>query len=259
MALMMKTTWKAVLFVVISVRLGVSQEESTELTEPGAKEPCSRWMRGVNGTPGFNGMHGRDGRDGRDGEKGDIGDPGSDGQNGDPGEPGDEGPGGKRGFPGNPGQKGEIGESSFPYHSAFSMGLTHKITSASGAPIRFTKTYFNEQHHYNEISGKFRSTIPGIYYFTYHLTVHGKEAKVALFQNGRTVAFTLDQYHSGNLDQASGAAILNLAAGDEIWLQLYGEDTLDAGIYADNNYSSTFSGFLLTPKILSSPYDNRRR
>lgn len=79
-----------------------------------------------------------------------------------------------------------------------------------------------------------------------------------MFKNGRTVAFTLDQFHSGNLDQASGGVILNLSAGDEVWLQLY-DDMFDGGIYADTNNDSTFTGFLLTPKILSSPTDNRRR
>ncbi|KAK9953209.1 hypothetical protein ABG768_017225 [Culter alburnus] len=258
MALMMKHAWIAALCVVMAARLGVSQEENTELAEQDSREPCARWMRGVSGTPGFNGIPGRDGRDGREGEKGDIGDPGPKGPNGEPGEPGDEGPAGKRGFPGNPGLKGESGEGSFPYHSAFSMGLTAKISPTSGAPIRFTKTFYNEQHHYDEISGKFHCAIPGIYYFTYHLTINGKETKVAMFQNGRTVAFTLDQFHNGNLDQASGGAILNLSAGDEVWLQLY-DDIFDAGIYADNNNDSTFTGFLLTPKILSNPFDNRRR
>ncbi|XP_077101033.1 adiponectin [Siphateles boraxobius] len=258
MAVAMKSAWIAVLFVIMAARLGVSQEENTELAEQDSREPCARWMRGVSGTPGFNGIPGRDGRDGHEGDKGDIGDPGSKGPNGEPGEPGDEGHTGKRGFPGNPGLKGESGAGSFPYYSAFSMGLTGKIPPSSGAPIHFTKTFYNEQHHYDDISGKFRCAIPGIYYFTYHLTINGKDTKVAMFQNGRTVAFTLDQFHNGNLDQASGGTILNLSAGDEVWLQLY-DDIFDEGIYADINNDSTFTGFLLTPKILSNPFDNRRR
>ncbi|XP_051970145.1 adiponectin-like [Xyrauchen texanus] len=261
MALAAISKWIAVLCVVImAARLGISEDEGTELIELDSWEPCARRMRGVSGTPGFDGIPGRDGRDGREGKKGDFGDQGTKGPIGEPGELGDEGSAGKRGFPGNPGLKGAHGESSFPYHSAFSMGLTGKISSTIG-PIRFTKTFYNEQHNYDVISGKFRCSIPGIYYFTYHLTINGKETKVAMFQNGRTVAFTLDQFHNGNLDQASGGAILNLAAGDEIWLQLYdeGADIFDAEIYADNNNDSTFTGFLLTPKILSSPFDNRRR
>uniref|UniRef100_A0A8C1MQY3 Adiponectin, C1Q and collagen domain containing, a n=1 Tax=Cyprinus carpio TaxID=7962 RepID=A0A8C1MQY3_CYPCA len=250
--------WIAMLYVVMAAGLDVSQEEDTELAKQDGREPCARWMRGVPGTPGFDGITGRDGRDGREGEKGDIGDSGPKGPNGEPGEPGDMGPAGKRGFPGNPGLKGERGEGSFPYHSAFSMGLTGKTSPASGAPIRFTKTFYNDQYHYYDISGKFNCAIPGIYYFTYHLTINGKDTKVAMYKNGRTVAFTLDQFHNGNLDQASGGVILNLSAGDEVWLQLY-DDIFDAGIYADNNNDSTFTGFLLTPKIISNPIDNHRR
>lgn len=77
MALVVKTTWIAVLCVGMAFNLGVSLEEGTELTEQDGREPCARWMRGVSGTPGFDGIPGRDGRDGREGEKGDIGDPGN--------------------------------------------------------------------------------------------------------------------------------------------------------------------------------------
>lgn len=76
MALVMKSAWIAVLFVIMAARLCVSQEENTELAEQDSREPCARWMRGVSGTPGFNGIPGRDGRDGHEGDKGDIGDPG---------------------------------------------------------------------------------------------------------------------------------------------------------------------------------------
>lgn len=76
MALVLKTTWIAVLCVVMTVSLGDSVNEGTEVAEQDGRESCARWMRGVAGTPGFDGIPGRDGRDGREGEKGDIGDPG---------------------------------------------------------------------------------------------------------------------------------------------------------------------------------------
>lgn len=76
MALARKSAWIAVLFVIMTARLGVSQDGNTELAEQDSREPCARWMRGVSGTPGFNGIPGRDGRDGHEGDKGDIGDPG---------------------------------------------------------------------------------------------------------------------------------------------------------------------------------------
>lgn len=76
MALAMKSAWIAVLFVIMAARLGIPQEENTELAEQDSREPCARLMRGVSGAPGFNGIPGRDGRDGHEGDKGDIGDPG---------------------------------------------------------------------------------------------------------------------------------------------------------------------------------------
>ncbi|TRY95270.1 hypothetical protein DNTS_012208 [Danionella cerebrum] len=253
MALTMKFVWIAVLCVGTAVGLGISQ------TEQDGTEPCAHRMRGVPGNPGYNGIPGRNGREGVKGERGDTGDAGPKGVSGEPGEPGDEGQAGKRGFPGSPGLKGESGENSFPYHSAFSVGLRGKISPTSDAPIRFTKTFYNEQHHYDDISGKFRCSIPGMYYFTYHLTIKGKDTKVALFRSGQTVVFTLDQFHCGNLDQASGGVALNLFAGDEVWLQLY-DATFDESIFADSNNDSTFSGFLLTPRItVSDPFDNRKR
>ncbi|XP_030623433.1 adiponectin [Chanos chanos] len=244
----------------MAAQLCLSQEAGDKVITPDGREPCARWLSGVPGTPGFDGIPGRDGREGREGEKGNDGEPGSRGLKGIPGELGVEGPTGHPGFPGNPGLKGEKGESYFTYHSAFSVGLTEEI-SIPDTPIRFNKAFYNEQHDYDEISGKFRCVIPGIYFFTYHLTVHGKQTQVALYRNGRTVAFTLDQFHNGDLDQASGGTILNLASGDEVWLQVYsgGEEEFIGGVYADITSDSTFSGFLLSPKLQNNPLDNRRR
>lgn len=67
--------------------------------------------------------------------------------------------------------------------------------------------------------------------------------------------FTYDQYQETNVDQASGSVILRLAAGDEVWLQVYGDERF-GGVYADNTNDSTFSGFLLYPDI---PIPNQRR
>ncbi|XP_036378411.1 adiponectin-like [Megalops cyprinoides] len=229
---------------------------------PDGREPCARWMGGVPGTPGHEGLPGRDGRDGREGERGDQGEPGPPGERGEPGAGGGMGPTGSRGFPGNPGLKGERGEGAFERRSAFSVGLADTAAAADdpAMPIRFGKLFYNEQRHYDDVSGKFRCTVPGVYFFTYHLTVHGRDARVGLYRNSKVVAFTLDQFKENNLDQASGAAVLRLAAGDEVWLQAYGEEGADtSAIYADNINESTFSGFLLYPEIRTHPLTDRRR
>ncbi len=73
--------------------------------------------------------------------------------------------------------------------------------------------------------------------------------------NDKTIMFTFDQYQETNVDQASGSVILRLEAGDEVWLQVYGDEAF-GGVYADNTNDSTFSGFLLYPDI---PVSARRR
>ncbi|XP_028650585.1 adiponectin [Erpetoichthys calabaricus] len=217
------------------------------------RKPCANWMGGVPGTPGHNGAPGRDGRDGRDGPKGETGEAGPAGDKGDMGEPGIPGPEGPRGFPGTPGLKGERGETAMLYRSAFSVGLTDRIPLPN-VPIKFSKIFYNDQRHYDDSTGKFRCVIPGVYYFSYHLTVYLKDVKVSLYKNDKTVMFTFDQFQENNVDQASGSIIFHLNSGDEVWLQVYGEEGY-AGIYADNLNDSTFSGFLLYPDMKVSNGD----
>nr|XP_009508987.1 PREDICTED: adiponectin [Phalacrocorax carbo] len=216
----------------------------TEEVQPDPKMPCANWMGGAPGYPGHNGLPGRDGKDGKDGQKGEKGEEGVQGPKGDQGEiglPGREGP---RGFPGYPGQKGE---GAFVYRSAFSVGLTERAPHPN-VPIRFSKIFYNEQSHYDTSTGKFVCSIPGVYYFAYHLTVYLTDVKVSLYKKDKAVIFTYDQFQKNNVDQASGSVLLHLNAGDEVWLQVYGEGD-NNGIYADNINDSTFMGFLLYPDL----------
>ncbi|XP_041697485.1 adiponectin [Coregonus clupeaformis] len=229
------------------VEVAEPEGPGTEAGPTDDRKPCAMWMGGVPGTSGHNGNPGRDGRDGHDGPRGEKGDTGEPGEKGETGEKGDNGAPGPRGFPGNPGLKGAQGESALSYHSSFSVGLTDPVP-ATNVPIRFNKFFHNEQHHYDDVSGKFHCSLPGVYFFTYHLTVYTKDARVSLFKNDKPVMFTYDQYHEGNVDQASGALILRLQSGDEVWLQIYGDEEF-GGVYADNTNDSTFSGFLLYPDM----------
>jgi adiponectin len=150
---------------------------------------------------------------------------------------------GPRGFPGTPGRKGEPGESAYVYRSAFSVGLENRVT-VPNVPIRFTKIFYNQQSHYDGSTGKFHCNIPGLYYFSYHITVYTKDVKVSLFKKDKAVLFTYDQYQDKNVDQASGSVLLHLEVGDQVWLQVYGDGDHN-GLYADNVNDSTFTGFLL--------------
>lgn len=162
------------------------------------------------------------------------------GETGDVGMTGAEGP---RGFPGITGRKGEPGEAAYVYRSAFSVGLETHVT-VPNVPIRFTKIFYNQQNHYDGSTGKFYCNIPGLYYFSYHITVYMKDVKVSLFKKDKAVLFTFDQYQEKNVDQASGSVLLHLEVGDQVWLQVYGDGNHN-GVYADNVNDSTFTGFLL--------------
>ncbi|KAM6442985.1 adiponectin isoform 2-T2 [Liasis olivaceus] len=236
--------------MVLLMKLSCYHEVAAEDNSQQPQGSCANWMAGTPGYPGHNGAPGRDGRDGRDGqkgEKGEQGEPGPKGDNGSLGVPGAEGPQGVPGVPGFPGLKGEKGESATIYRSAFSVGLTSRV-SYINMPIKFTKIFYNEQNHYDTVTGKFQCTIPGVYYFAYHLSVYASDVKVSLFKKDTAIIITYDQYQKNDVDQASGSVLLHLASGDEVWLQLYGEEE-NSSIYADNVNDSTFMGFLLYPDL----------
>ncbi|KAF7243195.1 Adiponectin [Varanus komodoensis] len=169
--------------------------------------------------------------------------PGLKGDTGGLGAAGADGPQGAPGLNGIPGLKGEKGEGGSIYRSAFSVGLTTRVPFPN-VPIKFTKIFYNEQNHYDVTTGKFRCSIPGVYYFSYHLTVYVSDVKVSLYKKDKAVIITYDQYQTNDVDQASGSVLLHLEIGDEVWLQVYGEGE-NNGIYADNVNDSTFMGFLL--------------
>lgn len=129
------------------------------------------------------------------------------------------------------------------------MGLTGRVPTPN-VPIRFTKVFYNEQRHYDDSTGKFSCHVKGLYLFTYHLTVYIKDVKVGLYKNSKPIMFTFDQFQSNNVDQASGTILLHLDVGDEVWLQVYGDEF--GGIYGDNLNDSSFSGILLYPSQTSN-------
>uniref|UniRef100_A0A8D2L493 Adiponectin, C1Q and collagen domain containing n=1 Tax=Varanus komodoensis TaxID=61221 RepID=A0A8D2L493_VARKO len=223
-----------VLLLKLCCHLEATPEEDDQQT---LKDQCENWMRGPPGYPGHNGVPGRDGRDGNDGT------PGLKGDTGGLGAAGADGPQGAPGLNGIPGLKGEKGEGGSIYRSAFSVGLTTRVPFPN-VPIKFTKIFYNEQNHYDVTTGKFRCSIPGVYYFSYHLTVYVSDVKVSLYKKDKAVIITYDQYQTNDVDQASGSVLLHLEIGDEVWLQVYGEGE-NNGIYADNVNDSTFMGFLL--------------
>uniref|UniRef100_A0A3P8XJ97 Otolin-1 n=1 Tax=Esox lucius TaxID=8010 RepID=A0A3P8XJ97_ESOLU len=227
---------------------------------------------GPNGPPGADGnmgIPGRDGRDGRKGEKGEKGEAGGKGkvgptgklgQRGDRGPGGKRGPNGERGDGGQPGPLGPIGEKgdkgqqgprgtagvcrcgSLVPKAAFSVGITSSYP-AEKEPIKFNKVLFNEGGHYNPATGKFICAYPGVYYFSYDITLANKHLAIGLVQNGQYRIKTFDA-NTGNHDVASGSTVMFLNPEDEVWLEIFfpGQN----GLFTDASWSdSLFSGFLL--------------
>ncbi|KAK6475818.1 complement C1q tumor necrosis factor-related protein 2-like [Huso huso] len=227
--------------------------------------------RGASGSIGRMGFPGKDGKDGKDGDKGEKGEQGDQGRQGNPGKAGSKGkqgvigkhgPRGKKGPRGDPGQAGalgskgkagDIGEDGLPgvckcginlAKCAFSVAAT-KSYPKERLPIKFNKVLMNEGGHYNASSGKFVCGIPGIYFFTYDITLANKHLAIGLVHNGQYKIKTFDA-NTGNYDVASGSTVLHLAQGDEVWLQIFYSE--QNGLFYDPyRTDSLFTGFLIYP------------
>ncbi|KAI5609195.1 complement C1q tumor necrosis factor-related protein 7, partial [Silurus asotus] len=224
---------------------------------------------GPTGDEGHFGIPGRDGRDGRKGEKGEKGETGIKGKfgpTGNIGERGERGPTGKRGPEGESGDMGHLGPQGRPGlrgakgqrgpqgvpgkclcgslvpKSAFSVAITSSYP-AEQAPIKFNKVLFDEGGHYNPETGKFICAYPGIYYFSYDITLANKHLAIGLVQNGKFRIKTYDA-NTGNHDVASGSTVIFLNPEDEVWLEIFFKD--QNGLFSDPSWAdSLFSGFLL--------------
>ncbi|XP_059845826.1 complement C1q tumor necrosis factor-related protein 2-like isoform X2 [Hypanus sabinus] len=218
------------------------------------------------GRMGFPGKDGMDGKDGQKGEKGEEGDRGKEGRSGKPGvkgvrgaigKAGPRGPRGLRGVQGNTGirgPKGTNGNKGGPglpgicncgintARSAFSVAITHSYPKER-MPIKFDKVLLNEGGHYNVSSGKFICYIPGIYYFSYDVTLANKHLAIGLVHNGQYRIKTFDA-NTGNYDVASGSTIMYLKRKDEVWLQIFYSE--QNGLVYDRNWAdSLFTGFMI--------------
>ncbi|XP_030000756.1 complement C1q tumor necrosis factor-related protein 2 [Sphaeramia orbicularis] len=236
---------------------------------PGPSGPAGN--PGAPGSPGAMGPMGppgKDGPDGKDGEKGQRGDRGDAGRTGNQGKPGVKGregvigkagprglkgPRGTPGLAGKQGPKGEVGdmgEQGAPggcncgstARSAFSVAMT-KSYPKERMPIRFSRILLNEGNHYNATSGKFVCAIPGVYYFTYDITLANKHLAIGLVHNGQYKIKTFDA-NTGNHDVASGSTVLQLQQSDQVWLQIFYSE--QNGLFFDPFWTdSTFTGFLI--------------
>lgn len=245
----------------VAVELGPKGEKGDKgecgtLGERGQKgergDPGPSGIPGVMGIPGVNGKHGSPGPLGVRGDQGSPGpqgEPGVRGPEGPQGVRGIIGPKGDRGYPGRRGDRGNRGlkgakGSGLPLkRSAFSVGISpRKSFPPSGSPIRFDKVFYNEENHFNQTSNSFTCAHPGVYVFSFHITVRNQPLRATLVVNGSRRVRTRDSLYGQDIDQASTMVLLRLAVGDQVWMETFRDWN---GVYASNEDDSIFSGFLL--------------
>lgn len=207
---------------------------SGEKGEPG--------LRGEMGPPGMDGEKGDRGTAGPQGLKGDTGARGPPGARGMAGMRGERGPKGARG---PRGLKGSPGESLEQVHSAFSVGLfPSRSFPPPNLPVKFDKVFYNGEGHWDSALNKFNVTYPGLYLFSYHITVRSRPVRATLVVNGMRRLRTRDSLYGQDIDQASNLVLLHLNEGDQVWLETLRDWN---GIYSSSEDDSTFSGFLVYP------------
>ncbi|XDV26814.1 hypothetical protein PO909_030445 [Leuciscus waleckii] len=173
------------------------------------------------------------------------------GTKGEPGRSGRIGPRGQPGPPGPPGPPGVIGEPGPPglpatYSTipkiAFYAGL--KKQHEGYEVLKFDDVVTNLGNHYDPSSGKFTCSIPGIYFFVYHVLMRGGDGTsmwADLCKNNQVRASAIAQDADQNYDYASNSVILHLEPGDEVYIKLDGGKAHGG----NNNKYSTFSGFMI--------------
>ncbi|XP_026062596.1 complement C1q-like protein 3b [Carassius auratus] len=187
------------------------------------------------------GPKGEPGRSGRIGPRGQAGPQGPPGPPGPPGVIGEPGP---PGLPGPPGVTGVISAATYSTvpKIAFYAGL--KKQHEGYEVLKFDDVVTNLGNHYDPSNGKFTCSIPGIYFFVYHVLMRGGDGTsmwADLCKNNQVRASAIAQDADQNYDYASNSVILHLEPGDEIYIKLDGGKAHGG----NNNKYSTFSGFMV--------------
>lgn len=131
---------------------------------------------------------------------------------------------------------------------AFSASLANSSEIYRGPctdkTLIFKRVFSNIGDGYDLNSGIFTAPVNGVYYFsfsTYGYNTHVMGA-ILLKNNVRQIS-TYDSPTTDGSDSSSNAAVLQLAAGDKVNVELWD----DGRVYDNLNGHTTFSGFLLFP------------
>uniref|UniRef100_A0A3B4T704 C1q domain-containing protein n=1 Tax=Seriola dumerili TaxID=41447 RepID=A0A3B4T704_SERDU len=133
--------------------------------------------------------------------------------------------------------------------SVSKMAFTAALGSSVGpfeqdTPLKYQRILSNIGSGYNPATGIFTAMTRGLYYFSYTMYNNnsGQPNSVAsLMMNSQKVVSTWDTVGDDSQDSATNAAVVQLEAGDSVFVKLYANRVL----YDDGYYYNTFSGFLL--------------
>ena len=197
-------------------------------------------IKGEKGENGHLGLKGDIGLPGLEGRNGTIGLQGPPGKVGPRGLAGSAGPAGPPGVPGVKGQKGEMRQTPL---SAFSAVRSTSFTpSSNNLPLPFEHVHTNLGDDFDATAGRFTCETPGLYLFTYSIGYRTSSPHVLLMKNNININGLHRSTNSGHWDVSTNSAILQLTAGDQVWIKC-----LYAGreIFSEGRRYTTFSGALL--------------
>ncbi|XP_059141734.1 C1q-related factor-like [Physella acuta] len=162
---------------------------------------------------------------------------------------GPRGPAGKPGTPGFPGKQGPPGlpgnatgrDVDDVVRVAFFAGLSSNTGPVDkNVDLVFDKVVTNLGEAFNKDTGRFTAPFNGTYAFSVTIAAQGRQrAAVELLNNGKMVS-TIWAESFPVWASASNSAILNMEAGDQVWLVL-----LSRASYLHGYMYSTFSGHCL--------------
>ncbi|XP_013406565.1 complement C1q-like protein 3 [Lingula anatina] len=180
------------------------------------------------------------------GPQGVAGPPGSQGPPGTPGIPGNPGIPGQHGTPGEKGETVVKPQTSGTKRIAFATKLSqnHPQTGPLSL-VRFDTIITNTGNGYDSKTGIFTTATNGTYFFTFHAVTNSatNSATMQIVKNGILVIKGYGNSGHCNCAHAtlSNSIILQLVAGDKVWVEATG-----GGIYgASNDPHATFSGYLI--------------
>nr|KAG5696044.1 hypothetical protein BaRGS_017156 [Batillaria attramentaria] len=130
---------------------------------------------------------------------------------------------------------------------AFQAELSEAVVDlAPNEQLVFDQVVTNEGAGYNTSTGRFRAPVSGTYMFIVNFTADWKEQMYVFLKvdnaSGRKMA-SISDGRAGSWSHATGSVILQLAAGQEVWLKRAGIPNSTVGLKGQS-YSS-FSGFLI--------------